>query len=244
MCDVNRDRADNAARKWGASEIYYDINEIVRSKSIDAIIVATSNKYHREAVIAAAMEKKHVLCEKPIATKLTDAEQMITACEKGKICFQIGFSERFWNQTEIVKSLIEQKAIGEIYGYHATWNEKWGLFPAATEYRYDLNLSGGACIIDLGVHRIDLARHFVGEIERVCADVRHVAIPHQVDDSVWILCGFKNGASGCISANRFSPVVSNPIEIYGTEGTIFVSLESFNPFPFGTHCDLYRKRPF
>jgi len=84
VCDVNRDRADNAARRWGASETYYDINEIARSKNIDAIVVATSNKYHRDAVIAAAMEKKHVLCEKPIATKLTDAEQMITACEKNR----------------------------------------------------------------------------------------------------------------------------------------------------------------
>ena len=57
-----------------------------------------------------------------------------------------------------------------------------------------------------------------------------MAIPYKVDDNVWILCNFQNGGSGCISANRFSPGVSNPVEIYGTDGTLFLSLESFNPF--------------
>jgi len=230
VCDIDKKRADATAKKWGAQATYYSMEEMVQNKEIDAIIVATPNVYHKENVILAANAKKNILCEKPLATNLKDAEEMISVCKTNNVLLQVGFSERFWNQTEIAKTLIEQGVIGEVYGFKATLNEKWGLFPAATDYRYDLSLSGGACIIDLAIHRIDLARYLVGEIERVCADITHVSIPYNVDDNVWILCSFRNGGSGCISANRFSPGVSNPIEMYGTEGNLFINLESFNPF--------------
>ena len=230
VCRRNKEKANELAREWQAKEVYYDYRDLVKSKNIDAVIIATPNAYHRENTIAAAEEGKHILCEKPLSTNLEDGEEMIRVCKNNGVLLQVGFSERFWNQIEIAKFLIEQKVIGEVYGYKATWNEKWGLFPADSDYRYDINLSGGACIIDLAIHRIDLARYLVGEIERVCADIKHMAIPYKMDDNVWILCSFKNGGSGCISANRFSPGVSNPIELYGTEGMLFISLESFNPF--------------
>ena len=230
VADINKERADNAAKKWGALKVYYNFEEMVQDRDIDAVILCTPNKFHKEGVFLAANAKKHILCEKPLSINIKDAEEMIVVCNENNVLLQVGFSERYWNQTEIAKFLIEQGVLGEIYGYSATWNEKWDIFPAATNYRYDLKLSGGVCLIDLALHRIDLARYFVGEIERVCASVKHVAMPYKVDDNVWILCDFKKGASGCISANRFSPGVSNPIALYGTEGTLFISLESFNPF--------------
>ncbi len=230
VCDIDKKRADDAAEKWQALETYYVAEEMFESKNIDAVIIAIPNAYHKKVVLPAARAKKHILCEKPISTNLEDGEEMIRVCKNNGVLLQIGFSERFWNQTEIAKYLIDQGVIGQIYGYKATWNEKWGVFPAATDYRYDVNLSGGGCIIDVAIHRIDLARYLVGEIEKVCADIRHVTIPYKVDDNVWILCGFENGGSGCISSNRFSPGASNPIELYGTEGTLCIALESLNPF--------------
>ena len=243
VCDIDKVRADKFADKWKAPNVYYDMEEMVQREDIDAIIVAIPTRHHRQAVEVAARAKKHILCEKPLATNLTDGESMIAVCRENRVSLQVGFSERFWNQSEIAKLLIAEGVIGTVYGYNATWNEKWGLFPAATDYRYDLELSGGASILDLAIHRIDLARFLVGEIVRVCADIRHVAIPYKVDDNVWILCNFANGGSGCISANRFSPGVSNPVEIYGTEGMLFLSLESFNPFHAVPMAVFTQKRP-
>lgn len=71
------------------------------------------------------------------------------------------------------------------------------------------------------------------EAKRVVGTAKRVVAPESLtktDDVVWILIEFENGSSGCVSCNRFSPIVSNITEIYGTEGTMFLSSEIFGPF--------------
>ena len=103
ICRRNKKKANELAREWQVNEVYYDYRDLVKSKNIDAVIIATPNVYHRENVIAAAEEGKHVLCEKPMATNLRDTREMVRACTKNKVKLQIGFNQRFWNQVKIAQ---------------------------------------------------------------------------------------------------------------------------------------------
>ena len=230
ICQRNRANADELGKEWGVKEIYYDYQDLVKSKNIDAVIVTTPNANHREGVVAAAEEGKHVLCDKPIATNLKDAREMVEACEENNVKFQMGFSQRFWNQVEIAKELVEKGTIGEVKGFSSTFKVRVADYPADTDYRFQTELSGGSSLIDPGIHRIDMARFFMGDIKEVCAEIKHSVVPQKVDDNAWLLCNFESGATGFISTDIYSPAMDNTTGLYGSEGTIYVSSETVNPF--------------
>lgn len=230
ICRRTKEEADRLGQEWEAKEVYYDQEDLLKSKNVDAVIVATPNINHKDAVVSAAEQGKHVLCEKPLATNLKDAREMVKVCKDHNVKLQVGFNQRFWNQIIIAKSLIDKGTIGKIMGFSSSYRERWDIYPAVSDYRYHLDQSGGACIIDLAIHRIDMARFLVGDITEVYAQVKHSVISPKVDDNVWILCNFENGAVGCISSDRYSPPVDNATSLYGTEGTLCLSTETFNPF--------------
>ena len=230
ICRRNKEKADELGKQWGVREIYYDYRDLVKSKNIDAVIVTTPNANHREGVVAAAEEGKHVLCDKPIATNLKDAREMVKACKENKVKFQMGFNQRFWNQVEIAKQLVEEGTIGKVMGFSTTFKVRVASYPADTDYRFQTELSGGSCLIDAGIHRIDMARYFMGDIKEVCAVVKHAIVPQKVDDCAWLLCNFESGASGFISSDIYSPAMDNTTGLYGDEGTIYISSETINPF--------------
>jgi predicted dehydrogenase len=70
----------------------------------------------------------------------------------------------------------------------------------------------------------------MGDIKEICAVVKHSVVPQMVDDNAWILCKFKNGATGFISSDIYSPTMDNTTALYGSEGTIYISTETVNPF--------------
>jgi predicted dehydrogenase len=227
--DSNEGRATEVASKTNA-KVAKSIDQLVSDPEVDGVIVATPNLYHREAVLAAAAAGKHVLCEKPLATNLRDAREMVAACRQANVVLQVGFNQRFWPQVRMARDWIDRGVIGTPQGFRSVYSEAWTAYPAETRYRYDLALSGGASIIDLTIHRIDLARYLVGEIAEVCAIVDHRVIPDKVDDNVWLLVKFASGASGVISSDRFSPMVSNATDVFGDLGTLHLSTETMNPF--------------
>jgi predicted dehydrogenase len=112
----------------------------------------------------------------------------------------------------------------------SVYSERWDVYPATTRYRYDLAQSGGATIIDLTIHRIDLLRHLIGDFTAVFAELVHSEVPEPVDDNVWLLARFAGGARGCLSSDRYSPAIGDGTDIYGSEGAIHLATETINPF--------------
>ena len=165
---------------------------------------------------------------------------MVEACAAAGVVLQVGFNQRYWNQVRIAKTLIEQGVIGKVHGFRSIYAERWNVYPAATRYRYDLALSGGATIIDLTIHRIDLVRHLLGEFRSVMAELAHSVVPDPIDDNVWLLARLESGARGCLSSDRYSPAIGDGTDIYGSEGTIHLATETLNPFhavPLAVHTE-------
>ena len=227
--DPDRDRAEALAADFGG-RAYERLEAILAAPDVDAVIVATPNRFHEEAVVAAAAHGKHVFCEKPLTLDVQSARRMVDACRSAKVLLQVGFNQRFWSQVQITKSLIDAGFIGKVHQFRSNYSEKSSAYPAATRYRYDLAQSGGATIIDLTIHRIDLARNLVGDFSGVFAELAHSELPERVDDNVFLLTRFAQGARGCLSGNRFSPDIGDGTDIHGSEGTIHIASETLNPF--------------
>jgi predicted dehydrogenase len=228
--DVDPIRAEALARDFGAPRWTTDLAALVEGDDVDALIIATPNLHHPEAVIAAAKAGKPVLCEKPLAIDVASATRMVEACARAGVILQVGFNQRFWAQVQIAKSLLDAGFIGKVHGFRSVYSERWNAYPAATRFRYDLKLSGGATIIDLAVHRIDLARHLVGDFSAVFGEMTHSGIPDPVDDNVFLLARFQSGARGSLSSDRISPAIGDGTDIYGSEGSIHIATETQNPF--------------
>jgi predicted dehydrogenase len=222
-------RAEALTAEFGG-KAYSRLEQMLEDRDVAAVIVANPNRHHRDAVIAAAASGKHVFCEKPLAIDVQSARQMCDACATAGVTLQVGFNQRFWAQVQIAKSLIASGFIGQVHQIRSVYSEKSTAYPAATRYRYDLAQSGGATIIDLTIHRIDLARFLIGDFSAVFAELAHSALPERVDDNVWLLARFANGARGCLSGNRYSPAIGDGTDIYGSEGTIHIASETINPF--------------
>lgn len=229
ICDPSLKRGGELARQYGG-EAYQDVESLISNAHLDGVVVCCPNAHHEAAVAAAASHGLAVFCQKPLAHDLASAQRMVDACDQAGVILQVGFNQRYWPAVQRAHEIIDAEIIGSPRIFRSVYSEAWNVYPAATEYRYDLEQSGGASIIDLAVHRIDLARFLLGEITEVCAVIAHTTLPVPVDDTVNLTVRFESGAVGTITSDRFSPQVSNATDVFGSEGTLHVSTETINPF--------------
>lgn len=229
VADPDQGRVELLAKEHEASP-FTDYRAMIDETELDAVLVAIPNHLHREVVEYAAAKGLHVFLEKPVAHTLVDAIEIQQTCESAGVVTQVGFNQRFWEPVKLARKGLQSGVVGGLHSFRSVYSESYSVYPSATRYRYDLEQSGGASILDLAIHRIDLARHLVGEIVEVCATIDHRTIPFAADDNVFLLVRFETGATGVISSDRFSPQVSNATDLYGDAGTIHLSTETLNPF--------------
>jgi len=92
--DVDEKAAQAAAQPWGATA-YTDYRALLARRDVEAVVIATPDFVHAEQTVAAAANAKHILCEKPMACSLTEADSMLDACRRAKVRLMIGHSRRF-----------------------------------------------------------------------------------------------------------------------------------------------------
>lgn len=159
FCDINEERVKTAAKKYGVTRVFTDMNEMLKLKEIDAVSVCTWNSAHASCTISALNAGKHVLCEKPMATSSEEAKEMKAAADRSGKLLMIGFVRRFGNDCDILKDFINTDYFGDIYYSKATYLRRKGN-PGG--WFGDKSRSGGGPLIDLGVHVIDLVRYLLG----------------------------------------------------------------------------------
>ncbi|MGB4156695.1 MAG: Gfo/Idh/MocA family oxidoreductase [Caldicoprobacterales bacterium] len=160
VCDLKLDRAKEVAAKHNIQYAVGSIEELVAIDEVDAVSVCTWNNAHASAAIAAANAGKHVLCEKPMAMNVEEAEAMKEAAEKNNIVFMMGFTNRFRADSQVIKEIADSGKLGEIYYAKAGWLRRRG---TPLGWFTDLSKSGGGPVIDIGVHAIDLTWYFMGK---------------------------------------------------------------------------------
>ncbi len=166
-CDANVDTANQAAAQFDVPCVTTNFWDVVNDTEVDAVSVATPNKYHWEPTVEALKSGKHVLCEKPMAMTADEARKMVRAAkESGKI-LQVGMNNRFTGPIQFMKSYIDEGHMGQIYYARAQALRRrgvpgWGVFIEKAK-------QGGGPLVDIGVHILDLTLHLMGFPKPVAA---------------------------------------------------------------------------
>lgn len=155
FCD-SEERAIEAAKNYGTGDakVYTNYKELLNDDSIDLVHVLTPNATHCPITVDAFASKKHVMCEKPMATSAADAQKMIDAANRSGKKFTIGYQSRFRDEVQTLHKACSAGALGDIYfaKAHAVRRRAvptWGAFT-------DKEKQGGGPLIDIGTHALDI----------------------------------------------------------------------------------------
>ncbi|MDA3960197.1 MAG: Gfo/Idh/MocA family oxidoreductase [Planctomycetota bacterium] len=161
VCDLDEERLAKAKDEFGIPAVYSDVDAMLAAEKLDIVSIATPNKLHKPFTLAAAKAGAHVLCEKPIAMNVAEAREMQAAVEAAGKRLMINFSYRFNAASQALKRLVDTGVLGNVYTARTCWLRRFG-FPGFGGWFSNTAMSGGGPLIDLGVHRIDLALWLMG----------------------------------------------------------------------------------
>jgi predicted dehydrogenase len=166
LADLNADLLEKTQKKYQIPRKYASAEDMIEAEELDVVSVATPNSLHAPLSILAMKKGANVFCEKPMALNLTEAYRMRDAARENGTRLGINFSFRFSNMSFALKQQVEAGVIGDIYFGRTVWHRRRG-FPKFGGWFGRKELSGGGPLIDLGVHRIDLAVWLMGSPEPV-----------------------------------------------------------------------------
>ncbi|HWF19022.1 MAG TPA: Gfo/Idh/MocA family oxidoreductase [Verrucomicrobiae bacterium] len=254
ICGRDAAAVEAARVQFGWQHASADWRDVVNSPDIDIIDVTTPNESHAEISIAAAKAGKHVLCEKPLAMSVKQAEEMVAAVKKSGVVNMICHNYRRIPAIAQAKKMIDEGVLGRIYHFRARYGQDWASSPdVPLIWRMQKGASGSGALGDLNAHIIDLGRYLVGEFKEVCgmmdtfikerpllSSAKGTGIGGgktgkamgkvTVDDSAVFIGHFTNGAVANLEATRFAPGRKNhiEIEINGSKGSFFFDFEDMN----------------
>jgi predicted dehydrogenase len=171
VADVRKDAADRLADAFGVPGHYNPV-ELISRDDVEVVHVATPPSSHRALVLRAAAEGKHVLCEKPLAMSLAEADEMLAAvAEAGTVC-AVNFVLRHNAVTDAVKSAIDSGVLGQVLSARVTNCASDSFLPPG-HWFWDKSVSGGI-FVEHGVHFFDLYRYWLGpgQVIEAHAEVR------------------------------------------------------------------------
>lgn len=228
VCDKNEQLGRRRAEQYGAESFTTDYREVLANPEIKAVSVVTPDLLHREIAIAAAEAGKHVLIEKPMATKVEDCQAIIEAARANGVTIMVDFHNRFNPSFVALKNAIKAGQMGEPQMMSLRLND--------TIYVPTGMLSWGgdsSVLWFLGSHSVDLVRWlFEDEVERVyCVSRSRVLKARGLDtpDFFHYICELRGGGvahiENCwIMSNAFPTVADLKCEFIGSEGTALFSV--------------------
>ncbi|QSR30066.1 dehydrogenase [Nocardioides sp. S5] len=250
-----------AASRLGWESTESSWQALVARDDIDLIDVCTPGDTHAEIAIAALEAGKHVLCEKPLANSVEEAEAMVRAAERAAangVRAMVGFTYRRVPAIALARQLVAEGRIGTIHHVRAQYLQDWIVDPEAPlSWRLERARAGSGALGDIGAHIIDLAQFITGDTiatvtgrletfvkERPLPAEAHTGLsgtagtsgrgPVDVDDAAAFLAHFRGGALGVFEATRFANGRKNAIriEVNGSRGSLAFDFEDMNVLHF------------
>jgi predicted dehydrogenase len=256
VCGRTESAVKDAGLKLGWEGYETDWRKLVDRADIDLIDICTPGGVsHKEVALGAAEAGKHILCEKPLANSLSDAQEMLDAVQKAGVKHMVNFNYRRAPAVALAKRMIGEGLVGQIYHWRSVYLQDWILDPGfPLVWRLDKSVAGSGPLGDLAAHSIDLARYLVGEIAEVTGMMQTFIedrpLPSEmgglaavaaeergkvtVEDAVAFLARFENGTFGTFEATRFAAGRKNYnyFEINGSRGSLVFNFERMNELQY------------
>ncbi|MDP9494614.1 MAG: Gfo/Idh/MocA family oxidoreductase [Actinomycetota bacterium] len=221
--DVDLAAAEQMADRFEAQGAYQDYRELLRRDDIQAVSVCVPDFLHRQVVIDAAQAGKHVLCEKPLAMSVVEADEMMAACETSGVEFGMIMNHRYAPDNIRAKDALAKGAVGgQLIGSVVHSSGLTG--PLGTSpWRGKANRAAGGVLSTQAIHFLDLLLWFMGPVRSVKAltDTLHWDIQDHEDTAVLAL-RLESGALATLTTTNGSPIMDDftgtRIEVHGTRG--------------------------
>ena len=252
ICGRNEEAVTEAAAKYGWQSAETDWRTVIARDDIDIIDVCTPGSSHEEIAVAALNAGKHVICEKPLANTVAEAERMAAAAQASSGKSMVAFNYRRVPALAYARELVRQGRLGRIFHVRAVYLQDWIIDPEfPLVWRLVKEEAGSGALGDLGAHIVDAAQFVTGsQITNVSGELRTfiderplVGETHlleatksaergkvTVDDAALFLANFDNGAVGTFEATRFASGRKNgmAIEVNGEKASLRFEFESMN----------------
>ncbi|WP_207124843.1 Gfo/Idh/MocA family protein [Actinocatenispora comari] len=247
ICGRDPARTEAAANRLGWAATETDWRALVARDDVDLVDICTPGDTHAEIALAALAAGKHVLCEKPLANTVAEAEGMAAAARDAGTVAMCGFTYRRVPAVTLMRDLVAAGRIGRIRQVRACYLQDWLIDPAAPwTWRLSADRAGSGALGDLGAHVVDAVRFLTGaEFEAVSALTETFvaerplpdgtgSAPVTVDDAALFLARLSGGVVGTFEATRYATGRKNAlrIELNGTLGTLAFDLERLNELEF------------
>jgi predicted dehydrogenase len=160
----DRDKAHELAKKYNIEQAniysYDNFDAIADNERIDVVYIVLPNSMHKDYTIRSAKALKHVLCEKPMATSVSEAEEMINACRKADRKLMIAYRIQLEPHNEVVREWIKNHVFGKVKAIEC-FNGQY--VDDASQWRFKKSLAGGGVLMDLGIYCINTIRYLLGK---------------------------------------------------------------------------------
>ncbi|MFA1540911.1 Gfo/Idh/MocA family protein [Actinomadura monticuli] len=242
-------RARAAAESLGWASVETDWKELLRRDDVQLVDICTPGDSHAEIAVAALDAGKHVLCEKPLANTVAEAEAMAAAAERARergVRSMVGFNYRRVPAVTLARKLVEEGRIGTVRHVRAQYLQDWLADPEAPfTWRMDRDRAGSGALGDIGAHIIDTAQFITGQSLVGVSALLDTFVPERpvpgggtarvtVDDAALFIGRTDAGALATFEATRFATGRKNSlrIEVNGSSGALAFDLESLNELWF------------
>lgn len=255
VCSRREDRVKSFAEQWGYESYETDWKKLIKRQDIDAVDICTPNDSHAEIAIAAAEEGKMILCEKPLAKNLDEADKMVKAIEKAGVTNTVWYNYRRIPAVTLAKQIVDSGKLGKIFHYRSNFLQDWTIsaeLPQGGEglWRMDVDAAGSGVTGDLLAHCIDTAMWINGHIVDVSAvtetfikerfhQIKNKVEKVGIDDACIFHCHFANGSLGLFESTRYARghKALYTFEINGEHASIRWDLHDMNRLEYFDHSD-------
>ncbi len=260
LCDIKAERAEIKRKEMGFARCTTNYMDVINDPNVDLISVCVPNSVHKEISVAALKAGKHVWCEKPMATSVAEAEEMVAAARESNGQNILGYN---YTQNPLVRSaldLINEGVIGRVTGFHGVYDVDNEADPDRPfSWRMSREASGTGANADVMCHLVSMAHLMTGsEITRVVGDYDTVHKQRvdpssdgelrtvDNDDVCTALAHYKSGIKGTLRVSRvaWGRKCGLSWEVHGSQGMICHHQERLNEIQLYTRSDDPRQQGF
>jgi len=222
VCDINNQALDEAVKSTGARG-YNHLSEMLgKEASLDVVCLTTPSGVHAAQAIEVAKSGRHIICEKPMATRWEDGLNMVKAADDAGVLLYVVKQNRRNSTLQLLKNAVDQNRFGKIYmvNINVFWTRPQDYYDAAP-WRGTWEFDGGA-FMNQASHYVDLLHWLIGPMEKVFSFTATLARKIEAEDSGVVALKWKNGAMGTMNVTMltYPRNLEGSITIIGEKGTV------------------------
>jgi UDP-N-acetyl-2-amino-2-deoxyglucuronate dehydrogenase len=241
VCDID-DKALEAAQSATHAEAFKRYEDLLKKSDADVVVLSTPSGLHAEMAAQGAQAGKHVITEKPMATRWQDGKRMVAACDAAGVRLFVVKQNRRNATLQLLKRAIDEKRFGRIYmsAINVFWSRPQEYYDAA-KWRGTWEFDGGA-FMNQASHYVDLLDWMIGPVESVQAYTATLARDIEVEDTGVLALRWRSGALGTMSVTMltYPKNLEGSITVIGENGTVRIGGLAVNEIQ---HWEFADKRP-